>query len=59
VHPQLMNQLLDEVFELATIQSLAMEVLSVDTFDAVSADYGGLPRCLLKQFSVVWPLHWQ
>jgi len=64
VHQQSMNQSLDEALELATIQLFSIEVVrvevvSVDAFAAVSADFGGSPRCLLKQSSVVCSHRWQ
>jgi hypothetical protein len=61
-----MNLSLDEALEEATFQLFSIEVVrvkvansSVDDFTAVSADFGGSPRCLLKQFSVVCPRRWQ
>jgi len=68
VDSQLMNQSLGEAFLLATIQQLSIKVVrvevvlvdaSVDALRTVLAAYRGSWCCMLKQYSLIWPCHWQ
>jgi len=45
--------------EVVSVEVVRVEVVSVDTFTVVSAALGRSPHWMLKQFSVIGPLHWQ